>query len=70
MTALRRSMAQEPASEEHLRSMQAAAWHKRGYVCVRLDEISDPAVRAAFERWAEREFGRRSGGGSDGQAQG
>lgn len=59
MSALGRMLGSEPATEAQLRAMRAAAFHRQGIVCVRLNEVTDPALREAFERWAEREFGRR-----------
>lgn len=66
MSVLGRLMGNEPATEAQLRAMRAAAFHRQGIVCVRLDEVTDQALREAFERWAEREFGRRLDGGCNG----
>lgn len=58
-----------PASEDDLRAMRAAAWHKQGVLVVVIDTVTDSWERKFLESIGTRLYGRRSsvtGGPRDG----
>ena len=58
--ALGRLMPQLPASNDELRAMRAAAWHKQGIVVIPLDEIYDDWDRRFLTGIATRLYGTRT----------
>jgi hypothetical protein len=58
--ALGRVAPKSPASNEELRAMRAAAWHKQGIVVVPLDEIFDDWDRAFLTGIATKLYGART----------
>ena len=59
-----------PASENDLRSMRAAVWHKQGVLVVVLDTVTDSWERKFLEGIGNRIYGRRQpvvGGLRDGR---
>ena len=48
-----------PTSEDDLRSMRAAAWHKQGVLVVPLESITDRWERTLLEAIGNRLYGRR-----------
>lgn len=56
---LARLVGRTPTDEAHLRAMCAAAFHQRGFVCVRLDDIRNPIDRQVVETLGERLYGKR-----------
>jgi hypothetical protein len=68
--ALARLLPTLPASEDDLRSMRAAAWHKQGVLVVVLDTVTDSWERKFLEGIGNRIYGRRQpvvGGLHDGR---
>jgi hypothetical protein len=68
--ALARLLPSTPASEDDLRSMRAAAWHKQGVLVVVLDSVTDSWERKFLEGIGNRIYGRRqpiAGGLRDGR---
>jgi hypothetical protein len=68
--ALARLLPITPASEDDLRSMRAAAWHKQGVLVVVLDTVTDSWERKFLEGIGNRIYGRRQpvvGGLHDGR---
>ena len=68
--ALARLLPSTPASEDDLRSMRAAAWHKQGVLVVVLDTVNDSWERKFLEGIGNRIYGRRQpvvGGARDGR---
>lgn len=68
--ALARLLPSTPASEDDLRSMRAAAWHKQGVLVVVLDTVTDSWERKFLEGIGNRIYGRRQpvvGGLRDGR---
>lgn len=68
--ALARLLPIPPASEDDLRSMRAAAWHKQGVLVVVLDTVTDSWERKLLEGIGNRIYGRRQpvvGGLRDGR---
>lgn len=61
----RRFHPQEQASDDDLRRMAAAAWHKQGVLMIRVDEVANWADRAFFAAYGERVHGKR--GATDGR---
>ena len=58
--ALGRLMPQLPASNDELRAMRAAAWHKQGIVVIPLDDIYDDWDRLFLTGIATRLYGART----------
>jgi hypothetical protein len=58
--ALGRLAQQSPTSNDELRAMRAAAWHKQGIVVVPLDEIFDDWDRAFLTGIATNLYGART----------
>ena len=58
--ALGRLMPQLPASNDELRAMRAAAWHKQGIVVIPLDDIYDDWDRQFLTGIATRLYGART----------
>ena len=68
--ALARLLPTSPASEDDLRSMRAAAWHKQGVLVVVLDAVTDSWERNFLEGIGNQIYGRRQpvvGGLRDGR---
>lgn len=57
--ALARLIPPTPASEDDLRSMRAAAWHKQGVLAVSLESVTDRWERTLLEAIGNRLYGRR-----------
>ena len=57
--ALARVIPPTPASEDDLRSMRAAAWHKQGVLAVSLESLTDSWERTLLEAIGSRLYGRR-----------
>lgn len=51
---------QVPATEEELRAMRAAAWHKQGILVVKPDALRDDRERQCLTNIGERLFGKRA----------
>ena len=51
-----------PATEDELRSMRAAAWHKQGVLVVSPDMVTDSWEKTFLESIASRLYGRRNTG--------
>ena len=47
-------MPTSPTEDDEIASMAAAAWHKRGWLCIRLDALTD-----AFDRQWALNLGRK-----------
>ena len=58
--ALGRLMPQSPASNDELRAMRAAAWHKQGIVVIPLAELYDDWDRQFLTGIATRLYGART----------
>ena len=58
--ALGRLMPQLPASNDELRAMRAAAWHKQGIVVIPLDDLYDDWDRQFLTGIATRLYGART----------
>jgi hypothetical protein len=58
--ALARLIPISPATEDELRSMRAAAWHKQGVLVVSPAMVTDSWEKAFLESIASRLYGRRS----------
>lgn len=58
--ALARLIPMSPATEDELRSMRAAAWHKQGVLVVSPAMVTDSWEKAFLESIASRLYGRRS----------
>ena len=58
--ALARLIPMSPATEDELRSMHAAAWHKQGVLVVSPAMVTDSWEKAFLESIASRLYGRRS----------
>ena len=58
--ALGRLTPQSPASNDELRAMRAAAWHKQGIVVIPLDDIYDDWDRQFLTGIATRLYGART----------
>ena len=58
--ALGRLMPQSPASNDELRAMRAAAWHKQGIVVIPLDDLYDDWDRQFLTGIATRLYGART----------
>lgn len=56
---LARVISPTPASEDDLRSMRAAAWHKQGVLAVSLESVADRWERTLLEAIGNRLYGRR-----------
>ena len=57
---LGRLVGQTPATEEELRAMRAAAWHKQGILVVNLEAVRDDWERQCLANIGERLFGKRT----------
>lgn len=55
-----------PTSEDDLRSMRAAAWHKQGVLVVPLESVTDRWERTLLEAMGNRLYGRRQPAGVGG----
>ena len=53
--------AQTPATEEELRAMRAAAWHKQGILVVSPEALRDDWERQCVTNIGNRLFGKRVG---------
>jgi hypothetical protein len=58
--SLHRHTGRTPATDEEIRAMGAAAWHKEGIIVARLDSIKNPISRAAAEMVGNELYGRRN----------
>ena len=58
--ALARLIPISPATEDELRSMRAAAWHKQGVLVVSPDMVTDSWEKTFLESIASRLYGRRN----------
>ena len=56
---LARFIPQANATPSEIRAMSAAAWHQRGFVCLRLEDIRNEIDREVIRRAAERLYGVR-----------
>ena len=61
--SLERHVSETPASDDEIRAMARAAWHKRGWLCVRPEDLIDPFERQLAINIAERRYGKRTEGG-------
>ena len=52
--------AQTPATEEELRAMRAAAWHKQGILVVNAEALRDDWERQGLTNIGNRLFGKRT----------
>ena len=52
---------QVPATEEELRAMRAAAWHKQGILVVNAEALRDDWERQCVTNIGNRLFGKRLG---------
>ena len=52
--------AQTPATEEELRAMRAAAWHKQGILVVNAEALRDDWERLCLTNIGNRLFGKRT----------
>ena len=52
---------QVPATEEELRAMRAAAWHKQGILVVNTEAVRDDWERQCLTNIGNRLFGKRVG---------
>lgn len=57
--ALARVIPPTPASEDDLRALRAAAWHKQGVLAVSLESVTDSWERTLLEAIGSRLYGRR-----------
>jgi hypothetical protein len=57
--SLERHLSDTPASDDEIRAMARAAWLKRGWLCVRPEELVDPFERQLAINIAERRYGKR-----------
>ena len=57
---LGRRAARRKTSEDELKTMRAAAWHRQGVVVLRPEEIADDWARQAVVNEAIRLYGRRT----------
>ena len=64
--ALARLVPPTPTSEDDLRSMRAAAWHKQGVLVVPLEFVTDRWERTLLEAIGNRLYGRRQQPGEGG----
>ena len=51
---------QTPATEEELRAMRAAAWHKQGILVVNAEALRDDWERQCLTNICNRLFGKRT----------
>ena len=58
--ALGKLVGQVPATEEGLRAMRAAAWHKQGILVVNAEAIRDDWERQCLTNIGNRLFGKRA----------
>ena len=58
--ALGKLVDQVPATEEELRAMRAAVWHKQGILVVNLEVVRDDWERQCLTNIGERLFGKRA----------
>ncbi len=58
--ALARLIPVSPASEDELRAMRAAAWHKQGVLVVKPEMVADSWDRKFLEGIASGLYGRRT----------
>ena len=56
---LTRLQPQNPASDDELKGMRKAAWHKQGILVLSPDELTDPWERQSMINIANRLFGKR-----------
>ena len=59
--ALGKLVGQAPATEEELRAMRAAAWHKQGILVVNAEALRDDWERQCVTNIGNRLFGKRLG---------
>jgi len=64
---LARMIGKSPTSQDQLRAMRAAAWHRQGVVVIRLDEIANDFDRQHVINIASRLYGNRNSNGSNSQ---
>ena len=57
--ALGKLVGQVPATEEELRAMRAAAWHKQGILVVNAEALRDEWERLCLTNIGNRLFGKR-----------
>jgi len=57
--ALARLVPVAPATDDELRAMRAAAWHKQGVLAVPIDAVTDRWERTLLEGIGNRLYGRR-----------
>ncbi|HVO14373.1 MAG TPA: hypothetical protein VMV26_04125 [Alphaproteobacteria bacterium] len=58
--SLERHIAEAPASDDEIAAMARAAWLKRGWLCVRPQDLVDPFERQLAINIAERRYGKRA----------
>ena len=59
--ALGKLVGQVPATEDELRAMRAAAWHKQGILVVNAEAVRDDWERQCVTNIGNRLFGKRVG---------
>ena len=59
--SLERHVPETSASADEIKAMARAAWHKRGWLCVRPEDLIDPFERQLAINIAERRYGKRTG---------
>ena len=52
-------MPTSPTEDDEIASMAAAAWHKRGWLCIRLDALTDAWERQTLMNIGNRLYGER-----------
>ena len=58
--ALGKLVGQVPATEEELRAMRAAVWHKQGILVVNAEAVRDEWERQCVTNIGNRLFGKRT----------
>ena len=59
--ALGKLVGQVPATEDELRAMRAAVWHKQGILVVNAEAVRDERERQCLTNIGNRLFGKRVG---------
>lgn len=49
-----------PADDLDIDRMRRAAWHQRGWICLKPDDVADDWVRQALINLATKLFGKRT----------
>ena len=56
---LGRVAAVEASTIGQVKALGCRAWHDEGIICLRPEDVADPALRKAVVEAAERRYGRR-----------